>query len=99
MNAIPPPGAAPAEAAFAARPVPADAPPMFLAVALDDQLFAKGKSLGLIEAWRQAGRPLEVHLYEKGNHGFSFNPAFHASALYLAEFVAWMKDRKVIPAK
>lgn len=81
-----------------ARTVPNDAPPMFLAIALDDQLFAKGKSLGLIESWRQAGRPLEVHLYEKGNHGFSFNPAFHASALYLAEFLAWMKDRKVIPA-
>lgn len=82
-----------------ARPVPSDAPPMFLAIALDDQLFAKGKSLGLIESWRQAGRPLEVHLYEKGNHGFSFNPAFHSSALYLAEFVAWLKDRKVILAK
>lgn len=82
-----------------ARPVPGDAPPMFLAIALDDQLFAKGKSLGLVDAWRQAGRPLEVHLYEKGNHGFSFNPAFHASALYLAEFVAWMKDRRIIPAK
>lgn len=82
-----------------ARPVPGDAPPMFLAIALDDPLFAKGKSLGLIEAWRQAGRPLEVHLYEKGNHGFSFNPAFHASALYLAEFLAWMKDRKIVPAK
>jgi acetyl esterase/lipase len=81
------------------RAVPNDAPPMFLAIALDDPLFAKGKPLGLIQSWRDAGRPMEVHLYEKGGHGWSFNPAFNASALYLAEFLAWMKDRKIIAPK
>jgi acetyl esterase/lipase len=82
-----------------ARPVLPDAPPMFLAIALDDPLFAKGRSLGLIDSWRQAGRPLEVHLYEKGGHGFSFNPSFHASSLYLDELFAWLKDRGIISAK
>lgn len=79
-----------------ARPVPADAPPMFVAIALDDPLFAKGKKLGLIDAWRDADRPIEAHLYEKGGHGFSMVPQFRAGALYPEELIAWMQDRKII---
>ncbi|MEO5586429.1 MAG: alpha/beta hydrolase [Novosphingobium sp.] len=78
------------------RPVPNDAPAMFLAIALDDPLFAKGKPLGLIQSWRDAGRPLEVHLYEKGGHGFSMRPGMHAGALVLPELVAWMKDHGIV---
>lgn len=87
---------APIYPTMVARQVPADAPPMFLAIALDDPLFAAGKSLGLIESWRQAKRPLEVHLYEKGAHGFSMNDRFNAASLYLDQFRAWMIDRKII---
>lgn len=82
-----------------ARPVPAGAPPMFLAIALDDPLFAAGgKSLGLIDAWRQAKVPIEVHLYEKGGHGFGMRGVSAASALWIDEFHAWLKDRKIVPA-
>jgi acetyl esterase/lipase len=75
------------------RPVPADAPPMFLAIAMDDPLFASGKTLGLIDSWRAAKRPLEVHLYEKGGHGFGMTSRQAAPALWIEEFHAWMKDR------
>lgn len=82
-----------------ARPVPPGAPPMFLAIALDDPLFAAGgKSLGLIDAWRQAKVPLEVHLYEKGGHGFGMRGVSAGSALWIDEFHAWLKDRKIVPA-
>lgn len=82
-----------------ARPVPAGAPPMFLAIALDDNLFAAGsKSFGLIDAWRQAKVPLEVHLYEKGGHGFGMRGVSAGSALWIDQFHAWLKDRKLIPA-
>ena len=82
-----------------ARPVPADAPPMFLAVALDDPLFAAKRPLGLIDSWRNAGRPLEVHLYEKGGHGFSMQPQFAGAALVLDQFLAWMRDRRILPLR
>lgn len=36
--------------------VPSDAPPMFVALAADDPLFA-GKGMGLIESWQAAKRP------------------------------------------
>jgi hypothetical protein len=72
---------------------------MFLAIALDDPLFAAGgKSLGLIDAWRQAKVPLEVHLYEKGGHGFGMRGVSAGSALWIDEFHAWLTDRKIVPA-
>ena len=72
--------------------VPAYAPPMFLAIALDDPLFAIKSDLGLINAWRQAGIPLEVHLYERGGHGFGMSGKTAAAALWIDQFYVWMKD-------
>ena len=89
---------APIYGSMGARPIPADAPPAFLAVALDDPLFAVGKPLGLIQSWRDANRPIEVHLYERGNHGFGMANRSAGSALWADEFIAWMKDRKLLPA-
>jgi acetyl esterase/lipase len=80
------------------RPVPADAPPMFLAISMDDPLFASGKTLGLIDSWRAAKRPLEVHLYEKGGHGFGMTARHAAPALWIDQFQAWMKDRGILKA-
>lgn len=52
-------------------PTPA-APPLFVAVASDDELFAK-QGYGLPDSWRRAGRPVELHVYEHGGHGFGFD--------------------------
>ena len=49
--------------------VPADAPPLFVALAADDPLFGNS-GFGLVESWRAAKRPVEFHLYEQGGHGF-----------------------------
>lgn len=76
--------------------VPADAPPAFFAVALDDPLMARGKSLGVIESWRGAGRPLEVHLYERGGHGFGMSGRLASTALWIEEFYAWMTSRGLL---
>ena len=45
-----------------AAQVPADAPPLFVALAADDPLFGSS-GFGLIESWRAAKRPVEFHLY------------------------------------
>ncbi len=52
--------------------VAADSPPLFVAVASDDELFGK-QGYGLPESWRRAGRPVELHVYEHGGHGFGFD--------------------------
>lgn len=78
------------------RPVPTYAPPMFVVISLDDNLFALNKSLGLIDAWRKADRPVEAHLYERGGHGFGMDGNSKASALWAEEFYAWLQDRRII---
>jgi acetyl esterase/lipase len=70
-------------------PVPADAPPMFVALAADDELFG-GSDFGLIESWRVAKRPVEFHLYEQGGHGFGMYPKTTTSTGWFDAFVRWI---------
>jgi acetyl esterase/lipase len=49
-----------------------DAPPLFIAAAQDDPQLPATHSLGIFERWTKAGRPAELHIYEKGGHGFGF---------------------------
>src|SRR5215471_808881 len=50
--------------------VPADAPPMFIAAATDDELGLAPASLALYKKWTAAQRSAELHMYAKGGHGF-----------------------------
>ena len=77
--------------------VPADAPPLFVALAADDGLFA-GSGFGLIESWRAAGRPVEFHLYEQGGHGFGMYPKATTSTGWFDAFASWMTMHGWIPA-
>jgi putative heme-binding domain-containing protein len=52
--------------------VPANAPPLFVLCASDDALAAAG-SARLYSEWKAAGGPAELHLYEKGGHGFGMS--------------------------
>jgi len=53
-----------------ARSPSQDAPPLFLAATLDDNAVPVGESIKIFERWRGAGLPAELHVYEKGGHGF-----------------------------
>jgi acetyl esterase/lipase len=74
---------------LAAMPAPADAPPMFVALAADDPLFGN-TGFGLIESWRAAKRPVEFHLYEQGGHGFGMYQKETTSTGWFDAFVRWM---------
>jgi acetyl esterase/lipase len=78
-------------------PVRADAPPVFVAVAADDPLLGKA-SLKTFEAWREAGRSAELHVYTKGGHGFGAKTQGTTSDLWLDEFTAWLKFQGVAGA-
>ena len=69
--------------------VPADAPPLFVALAADDPLFGNS-GFGLIESWRAAKRPVEFHLYEQGGHGFGMYPKTTTSTGWFDAFASWM---------
>ena len=69
--------------------VPADAPPLFNAIALDDGLFPS-KGFPIATAWMAAKRPVEVHGYQSGNHGFGLGKPGSTHAMMLGQFVTWM---------
>ena len=74
---------------LAAMEVPADAPPLFVALAADDPFFANS-GYGLIDNWRAAKRPVEFHLYEQGGHGFGMYPKTTTSTGWFDAFTRWI---------
>jgi acetyl esterase/lipase len=80
---------------MSARPVPNDAPPLFLALAADDRLFANG-DFGLVSAWQKAGKPVELHFFEQGGHGFGMSKQGLSSDLWPGQFLAWMRVRGMV---
>ncbi len=83
---------------LAAVDVPADAPPLFMAIAADDGLFAK-RGFGLIESWEKAGRPVEFHYYERGGHGFGMYQKATTSTQWFHNFVKWIEMHGFLKAK
>jgi dienelactone hydrolase len=79
------------------QPVPSDASPMFAAMASDDPLSGQG-GFELITAWQKANRPVELHLYAKGGHGFSLRHQGTTSDLWPEQFHAWMKAQGFLGA-
>lgn len=76
--------------------VPADAPPMFVAIATDDFLF--GGEFGLIRSWYEAGRPVEFHLYQNGGHGFGLGNPDRTSNTWFEAFIHWLEvNRFLVP--
>ena len=69
--------------------VPANAPPLFVALAADDPLFPS-TDFGLIQSWRAAERPVEFHYYEQGGHGFGMYPKDTTSTGWFDAFVSWL---------
>jgi acetyl esterase/lipase len=64
--------------------------PLFAALALDDGIFAK-QDFGIIQSWRSAGVPVELHAYERGGHGFALGRPGTTTTGMLDQFVLWLK--------
>ncbi len=70
--------------------VPADAPPLFLALAADDAM-AVGASLPLFSAWRAAGCQAELHIYAGGGHGFGMFRQGIPTDDWIERFGEWLR--------
>ncbi len=80
------------------QPVPDKPPPMWTAMAADDPLFGK-TDYALIPAWQAKGGTVELHVYEKGGHGFGYPGRPGTSTLqWPGDFLAWMKARGLLSA-
>lgn len=71
--------------------VPDDAPPMFLVAASDDPLGLAPESVRIYERWQSAGRPVELHLYAEGGHGFGMRTQNLPSDTWIERFGDWLE--------
>jgi acetyl esterase/lipase len=78
-----------------AVPVPDNATPMFAAIAMDDPLFPSG-GFGIVEAWHKAHRPVELHVYERGGHGFGMGRAGTTTTGVMEQFRLWLDARGLL---
>jgi acetyl esterase/lipase len=73
------------------KPVPADAPPLYLCIAYDDQLLLKSVE-GLYADWSKAGRPAELHIFARGGHGFGMVKRAMPVDRWIDLFGDWLVD-------
>ncbi len=71
--------------------VPADAPPMFVAAATDDELGLAPVSVFLYEKWIAAHKSAELHIYAKGGHGFGMRKQNLPVDHWIDRFADWME--------
>jgi acetyl esterase/lipase len=76
--------------------VPADAPPLFAMVAADDGL-CRDTCMATASAWMGAGRPAELHVYERGGHGFGASKLGLPVDGWFERFTEWMQSHGFVP--
>ncbi len=76
--------------------VPADAPPLFIAIADDDTSVPPLSALRLYEGWQAAGKPAELHVFGNGAHGFGMTRTGLLSDPWIDLFGAWMGARGLL---
>lgn len=76
------------------KKLPSDPMPLFLAVASDDLFGFQNQSIVIYKTWNEAKMPAEMHIYEKGNHGFGMRKQNLPSDNWIIAFKAWMKSNK-----
>ncbi|HEV2279147.1 MAG TPA: alpha/beta hydrolase [Acidobacteriaceae bacterium] len=72
-------------------PVPAEAPPMFVAAATDDSLGLAPQSVAIYQKWVAAHKSAELHLYAKGGHGFGMRTQHLPSDHWVEQFTDWLR--------
>jgi acetyl esterase/lipase len=80
----------PAATRFKDNTVPADAPPMFIVAATNDQLGLAPDSILLYEKWTAADKSTELHMFAKGGHGFGMRKQNLPTDHWIDRFAEWL---------
>lgn len=78
---------------------PEAGPPLFIVHAQDDRAVPVRKSIEMYSNWTAAGLPVELHIYEKGGHGFGAIMRNSATDGWLSAFEAWLLEHGWIQDK
>jgi len=77
--------------------IPSDAPPAFFIVANDDRGHVE-PVVSLLGKYREAGRPIEVHIYARGGHAFNMGNRSKLVTLkgWPQRMADWMADNNIL---
>jgi acetyl esterase/lipase len=78
------------ETAIIGSRVPAAKTPIFIAAASDDDLGLATHSVDIYLKWLAAGQPAELHMYEKGKHGFGTKKQGLPVDSWMDRFTDWL---------
>ncbi|MDO3644755.1 GDSL-type esterase/lipase family protein [Mucilaginibacter sp. L3T2-6] len=78
------------------KTVPADAPPMFICVASDDQFGLVPHSQALYNKWQENKHIAELHIYEKGGHGFGMHKQSIPTDTWIDRFGDWLGQQGLL---
>lgn len=73
--------------------VTSDTPPMFIVHATDDTAVPVENSLSLYRGFVEAGVPAEIHMFEKGGHGFGLARTIEGTSKWPSLCQEWLKTR------
>ena len=76
----------------------AGGPPVFIVAAQDDREVPSSESVNIFQTWTKANLPAELHLYEKGGHGFGMRPRNQPVDNWPLALEAWLANRGYIEA-
>jgi acetyl esterase/lipase len=76
--------------------IPSTPLPLFICAASDDQLKLAPKSVLLYNKWMEAGQPTELHIYEKGGHGFGMGKQNLPVDKWSDVYLDWLKFHKFL---
>lgn len=79
--------------------IPTDAPPLFICAASDDQLGLAPHSTKLYNAWIGAKKEAELHMYEKGGHGFGMRRQNIPTDTWIERFGDWLELHGLLRAE
>lgn len=86
---------APARGLDGAGPPPGSGP-MFILAATDDPLGLAQDSIELYRRWSGAGVPVELHLYDRGGHGFGMRTQGLPVDSWIERLGDWLESRALI---
>jgi len=78
---------------------PADAPPLFVAVAFDDNERMTTTATGLMDKWKKVKVPVELHVFPDGGHGFGMNKKGKSCDAWTDLLSRWMHSLGVGPTQ
>jgi acetyl esterase/lipase len=81
------------------KQVTPETPPTFLCLADDDKVVPAENSVYFYLALRKAKVPAEIHIYERGGHGFGPGKGKGSVSSWMARCADWMRGRGLLKKK